>query len=208
MPKKDTHLAKGTSTSTSVSLISEAIMAEATEKSNALHKQADDYKRQQLEAAESEVLSELYATIQGEVSQIQGGSVRDVARKENDMRKNLLLLREEITQRVFDAVKARVQEYSAGEAYGEVLIALAQQLAKDYPFANCVLHIRKADFQFSDELRGIFGTKCNVLIDDEMQLGGIRLMNQAIGIYVDESLDTKLDDMRPWFFSHSGLKVL
>lgn len=64
------------------------MLEEAQEQSASLRKQADDYKAQQFSQAEHEVLVELYGKIQGEIAQIKGSSVREIARQENAMRRS------------------------------------------------------------------------------------------------------------------------
>ena len=52
-----------------------------------------------------------------------------------------------------------------------------------------------------------FGKNCRILADESIRIGGLKVMNQSSGIFMDETLDSRLEDQKPWFYSHSGLVI-
>ncbi|MEA5012763.1 MAG: V-type ATP synthase subunit E [Angelakisella sp.] len=189
-------------------MIESAVLAEAHAKANELLNQAQSYKTAALKKAEDEVLRELYNKIQDEVSDIRGTSTRSISQQEAQARQNLLLRREEITKSVFYQVKAHLVAYTRTPEYSKFMIELANQLAAAYPLDGSVIMISREDYHFAIEFDRIFGQKCRILADENIKIGGIKLMNQTAGIFVDETLDSRLEDQKPWFYSHSGLTVV
>ena len=52
-----------------------------------------------------------------------------------------------------------------------------------------------------------FGRKCDIESTDEITIGGMTGLSKKLGMLADETLDSKLEQQREWFFENSGLKV-
>ncbi len=187
--------------------IQQSVLHEATAKSEALRKQADDFRKMAMDQAENEVLAELYSKIQDEISEIRDSSTQNISRTESGFRQKLLLRREELTQSVFDAVGQKLLAYTKTDDYKAWMLKLAKSLSEIHDYTNNTIMIRRKDYEFSVEIEKLFSKGCRILADDGIRIGGIKLMNQSVGIFVDETLDAKLEDQRPWFYSHSQLAV-
>lgn len=188
-------------------MIEASVLGDAQAKANALLRQAESYKSAALKKAEDDVLRELYNKIQDEVADIHTSATRTISQQEAQARHDLLLKREEITKNVFYQVKLRLIAYTKTPAYTEMITGLARELAQRYPLEGSVIMLRQEDYHFAVELDKIFGQKCRILADENIRIGGIKLMNQTAGIFVDETLDSRLEDQKPYFYSNSGLTV-
>ena len=188
-------------------MIESAILSQAQEKADALRKQAEDYKAQALKQAEEAVLRDLYSKIQEEVADIHTSSTRNISKQETQARQDLLLKREEITKDVFHQVRTRLMDYTKTSDYSRWMMDLAKALAKNYPLENSTVMLRPTDYHFAVEFDKVFGEKCRIMADENIHIGGLKLMNQGAGIFVDETLDSRLEDLKPWFYSHSGLTI-
>lgn len=186
----------------------QASIAQMAEKQVAeLNNQRDQYRKSALNQAENEVLQELYSKIQDEVSGIRGDATRAVAKQEAVARQQLLLRREEITSAVFQKVKTKLIAYTKTDEYKEFMHKLAKEIAKKYPLEGSVVLLKRDDYYMAAEMDKIFSEKCRIMADENIHIGGIKLMNQSIGIFVDETLDGRLEEQKPWFYSHSGLSI-
>ena len=189
-------------------MIEASVLGDAQAKAGELLHQAESYKNAALKKAEDEVLRELYNKIQDEVSDIRGSSTRTISQQEAQARHDLLLRREEITRSVFYQVKSQLIAYTRSAEYTAFMVELARQLAAAYPLEGSVIMLKRDDYHFAIEFDKLFGQKCRILADENIQIGGIKMMNQTAGIFVDETLDSRLEDQKPWFYSHSGLTVM
>ena len=189
------------------SMIEASIMHTVTEKAEALKEKEDTFRATALKNAEEEILREMYSRIQDEVSEIKIKSTRNVAQQETKERHDLLLRREDITTAVFDKVRLSLKAFTKTSEYKQHILTLAKDMAEKYPLEDAVIMVKREDYAMSIELNKIFHEKCRIVADADIRIGGIRLMNQSSGIFVDESLDHRLEEQKPWFYSHSGLKV-
>lgn len=188
-------------------MIEKAILAAANAKAAAFQKEEELFRKKALKVAKEDVLKELYNHTQEEIAELNLKSTRKVAQKESDQRHQLLLRREEITTSIFSQVQKRLKDYTETEQYQKDIIELAKDMASKYPLDNAMVMVRKEDYFMAAELNKIFSEKCRIMADGDIQIGGLRLMNQSVGIFVDESLDGKLEKQKPWFYAHSGLKI-
>lgn len=188
-------------------MIENSVMREATQRRDELEAQCESYRKSALEKAEDQILKEMYGKIQDEIADIRGDATRSVAQQEQKARQDLLLRREDITHAVFQNVKNRLVAYAKTEEYTELLMQLCEDMAKRYPLENSVVLLRRDDYHLAAQMDKIFGGKCRIMADETIQIGGIKLMNQAVGIFVDETLDGRMEDQKPWFYSHSGLTI-
>ncbi|WP_071430464.1 V-type ATP synthase subunit E [Angelakisella massiliensis] len=188
-------------------MIETEIMEDAQAKADKLRAQAEEYRQSALKKAEDEVLHELYSKIQDEISEIRGSTTRSVSQQEAQSRQSLLLKREELTNSVFLHVRKMLLEYTKTPAYQKFMLDLAKEMAKIYPLENSTIMLKADDYSMASQLDEVFGKKCRILADENIHIGGMKLMNQGAGIFVDETLDSRLEDQKPWFYSHSGLSI-
>ena len=188
-------------------MIEKSVMDDASAEAQKLLDQAKAYRENAMKKAEEEVLQELYGRIQDEVSEIRISSTQSVSRKENQERQNLLLRREEITRAVFERVKKRLLDFTRTPAYTDLMEELAKELGARCPMEGTVVMLRREDYHLSARLGEHFGKNCRILADESIRIGGLKVMNQSSGIFMDETLDSRLEDQKPWFYSHSGLTI-
>ena len=108
---------------------------------------------------------------------------------------------------MFLHVRKMLLEYTKTPAYQKFMLDLAKEMAKIYPLENSTIMLKADDYSMASQLDEVFGKKCRILADENIHIGGMKLMNQGAGIFVDETLDSRLEDQKPWFYSHSGLSI-
>ena len=188
-------------------MIQQSVMEQASAEAQKLLDQAKEYKDNAMKKAEDEVLQELYGKIQDEVAEIRTSSTQNVSKKETQERQNLLLRREEITQAVFSQVKRRLLDFTKTPAYTDLMVELSKELGARCPMEGTVVMLRRDDYHLASRLGDYFGKNCRILADESIRIGGLKVMNQSSGIFMDETLDSRLEDQKPWFYSHSGLVI-
>lgn len=190
-----------------VDMIEQSVLEDAQQRSEVIRKQADEYRQKEIDKIENQILGELYGKIQAEVSRIHSATTTDISHHEAQLRQKLLHRREELTEAIFTEVRQKLLESASTDLYREQLLKTAQELAQTFPTAGSSVAVSTRDAQLLPQLQVLFGQDCKVETTDEIRLGGIRLSNAEAGVYVDETLDTKLEEQRPWFYSHSGLTL-
>lgn len=188
-------------------MIQQSVMDQAGAEAKELEDQAREFKETAMKKAEAEVLQELYSRIQDEVNEIRTSATRSVSQKESKARQDLLMRREEITRAVFEQVKRRLLEFTRTPEYQDLMDEIAKELGARCPMEGTVVMLRRDDYHLAAKLGEHFGKNVRILADEAIKIGGIKVMNQSSGIFLDETLDSRLEDQKPWFYSKSGLTI-
>ncbi len=188
-------------------MIQKSVMDQAGAEAQKLLDQAKEYKESAMKKAEADVLQELYSRIQDEVAEIHTSATRSVSQKESKERQDLLLRREEITRSVFEQVKRRLLDFTKTPAYNDLMTEIAKELGVRCPMEGTIVMLRREDYHLAAKLGEHFGKTVGSLGEEEIHIGGIKVMNQSSGVFMDETLDSRLEDQKPWFYSHSGLTI-
>lgn len=188
-------------------MIQRSVMDQAGAEAQKLLDQAKEFKESAMKKAEADVLQELYSRIQDEVAEIHTSATRSVSQKESKERQDLLLRREEITRSVFEQVKRRLLDFTKTPAYNDLMTEIAKELGVRCPMEGTIVMLRREDYHLAAKLGEYFGKNVRILADEAIHIGGIKVMNQSSGVFMDETLDSRLEDQKPWFYSHSGLTI-
>lgn len=165
-------------------------------------------KRERLAEAESQVLSESFQMIQKEMHEMRHRIAREMALREVNARRELLVKRGELTKKVFARAAERLLAFTKTEEYPRFLEAQAKKLAPLFPAPGTVIHLRQEDQAYFPLLEAALGTACSCAADASIQTGGFYAENQALGIFVDVSFDSLLQEQIPWFEENSGIAVI
>lgn len=188
-------------------MIQKSVLDQAEAEAKKLQDEAEEFKSTAMKKAEAEVLQELYSRIQDEITEIRTSATRNVSQKESKERQDLLLRREEITRSVFEQVKRRLLEFTKTPAYNDLMTEIAKELGVRCPMEGTIVMLRREDYHLAAKLGEYFGKNVRILADEAIHIGGIKVMNQSSGVFMDETLDSRLEDQKPWFYSHSGLTI-
>lgn len=186
-------------------MFEQAILKKAEAEKQAILDESEEMKKAQLEEEENRLLEELYHHIQSEVSQIKTQGVKEVARKNMKLKKELYQQREQYIKQVLSLARAELVSFVQTQAYGDYLLRKAALLAKDHKMDGSVIKLRTQDLSYRDQILEVYGP-CEVEADDEsIAIGGIILENRTRGILLDYSLDTALEEQVSWLYNNSGL---
>ena len=167
----------------------------------------EQFKKQELEKAETESLNDAYVLIQKEMSQMRLAISSEVSRKNMERRKTLFEKRQQITIEVFQKAANPLAEFTITADDPVLLEKYAAQIAQVLTQPGTVLSIRKKDAALSSRIQKAFGGNCTIEETNDIKLGGIRGYNASMGLVADETLDSKLEEQREWFTETCGMHV-
>lgn len=185
-----------------------AINHYAEEQRTKIEEEIASFKQKELEETEIEVLTECYRMIQKEMSQMRGGILHEMAVRGMNARRELLEKRQKITDDVFSRATESLKAFTEKDEYADFLKKSCKKFSKVFNLAGTVISLKPGDVKHEEQICSAFGGDCSFHIDSEILIGGIRAYNLDMGIIVDETLDTLLEDQREWFEEHSRMTVV
>ena len=190
-----------------ISSFLQAINKYAEEQRDNIKKELEQFKRQELEKAEHEILSDVYIMIQKEMAEVRSKISKDLSHKEIEGRKELCKQRKERMDNVFSEVQEKLDKFTRTQDYLTFIEKCSQKMSHVLTFPDVMLYVRKEDLIFATQIKDAFKNECKINSSDEIKLGGIYGYSELGGIVVDETLDAKLEEQHKWFAENCGLKV-
>jgi V/A-type H+-transporting ATPase subunit E len=184
-----------------------AVMKDAQKQRDAILKEMDEYRSEQMARAEEEFKNEADTLIQKETAAIKNRQSRSLSLAELESRRNLLKLREKITQKVFGEASQRILEFTKSDKYADYLLRIVSEGSKDMPEGPLEIQVKKDDLVLKDRLRQAASRPATVVQNANIILGGAILYARGRGLIVDETLDLKLEGLKDWFSAESGLGI-
>ena len=185
-----------------------AIDKYAKEQPKEIKSTATAFKRKELQKAEAEVLRDSYILIQKEMAQMRKSIDSAVSKTEIQNKKELLTLRQELMEKVFINAKNKLIEFTKTEAYKDSLKKSIKKIASVLKNENTLLLVKKEDLIFKEEITKVFGKSCELKESKKIKIGGILGLDENLGLLIDETLDSKLENERSWFSENSGMSIV
>lgn len=202
-----------------------AIEKYAEEQRNKIRFESESFKKQELEKAEAEGIREAYTLIQREMAAIRTEISSQLSRDEMASRKKIFEKRNKMTENVFEKVTQRLVEFTKTADYEKLMLESVKKIAQALKADDVIFFIKESDLKFADKIKvaytaerlkdkkladkikSAFSPSCEVKSSKEIKIGGITGRSASLGLIADETLDTKLDGQREWFYQNSGLRV-
>ena len=131
---------------------------------------------------------------------LSGKYVRMISKAELDMKKQVLLCREELTRTLFDNIRKQIAEDRTSEQYADSMCAM---IAKEGDMKGAQICIAPEDMGLSDKLLAAAGEGASVAADDSVKLGGYLVLRREQGTVTDRTYDCALKEQQSLFASRN-----
>jgi len=178
----------------------DAINKEARERREQILLDAKEYSDRELESAEQEVLADAYELIQKETALMRNEVGRDLSRRTIEGRKELIHKREQMTQQIFERAASKLSQFTQTPEYKDFLIKTAIGGAKALS-EQITVYLRECDMVFKNAISDKLD--CTLIAAEDIKIGGLRLSDGKV--FVDQTLDARLEEQHKRFVETSGL---
>ncbi len=184
-----------------------AINKYAQQQSDAILKEAEEFRQQEIERATKEAITDAYTLIQKNITVEKAKIVTEYAKLAQKSRSEIFIRRNEIVEEVFEKATNKLLNFTKTAEYDEYIKKSASEIALLFENKDCVISIKSDDAAKTDMIKAII-SNCTVEYDDSILIGGIKGFCEEMSVIADDTLDTKLSNQRQWFAENSNLKVV
>jgi vacuolar-type H+-ATPase subunit E/Vma4 len=184
-----------------------AINKYAEKQRDKIRSENKNYKKFELEKAKREILKDSYFFIKKEMATMRRAIASEIFKKEIEGRKKLFAKRNSIAENVFVKSERALKDFTKTEKYHSLLKNFVKNIFDLINEGETVLLVREEDFKFVEEISGTFKKSFVIEKTKEIKIGGIKAVNTKMGIILDETLDTKLENQYEWFIANCNMKV-
>lgn len=182
-----------------------AIFDEVDAKAREIISEAETERDEKLEKARREA----DGFVQSKISQIdkdcEAKSVRELSSDSLQAKRNVLLSREGLIDKVFSNVRDKLEEFMKTPEYGKMLSERVKSCAEKYPDDKGVVYVALKDEGLADLLS--LNGKYKVEPSETVEVGGAMVVLEEKGIALDCTFDTALSEQRESFARRAGLNL-
>lgn len=185
-----------------LSAFSSRVLSLAKKRSDETDEKTNEIRKAKTEKKQDEFLEDAYRAIQSGVAKIRRTESEKVLRAENDMKKEILSRREEIINSVFFQAKEELSKFSESEEYRawfDKKLSLALEGTGEGKKTVYVLEKDKKEAEKSGEKV--------VAVNEAGFIGGVRVVNDDLGIIADYSFGEELSEAKEDFLQKSSLSI-
>lgn len=186
----------------------EAVIREAARESNQLRRQLHEKRTAALEQAHIDAREASRAYYDKEAGRIRSEAGREVSRHLMDVKRQVYLRRKAISEEVIDKVRARLADFTASPDYPAHLEQLLRSAMAQLPSPSAVtLRLRDEDMQYAPQLTAAAAPVSVECVPGVFALGGLVLHCPELGLRLDCSFDTRLEELSGHFAEQFGLSL-
>lgn len=185
-----------------------AILREAAAESDQAMAAYEKKRTKELAEAKKKVGCEARAYLHAEITRLRADYGRQVAQRMQETKRTLFQRRNEIAGGVFDEVRQKITAYTASEQYAprlrEILLeALGALRGSD----SVTVYLRSADQNLIPSLREAAAKIHMTFLDGDFQLGGLIVEAPEMGLRVDSSFDSRMEELNGHFAELFGISL-
>lgn len=185
----------------------DAINKYAEQQKAQITQEIEDYKNTKIEQATEQGLQDAYDLIREDISRRKAVIVNDLAKKELALRNELFYERQTLADKVFDEARQKLVAFTETDDYNRFLGRSLAEIKVKCGTARCDIAIAPTD----EDKRGLIADvfpDARITADPHIQIGGIKANCPELGILMDDTLDSRLEEQRGWFIETCSMKVV
>ena len=185
----------------------DAINRYAEQQKAQITQEIEDYKNTKIEQATEQGLQDAYDLIREDIASRKAAIVKDVTKRQLELRNGLFAERQAICDKVFNEAEKELCDFAQSGDYTAFLERSLQQIAERFGSLRCIVSVSPKDEDKGELIRRML-PEAEIKADKRILIGGVKAYCPEQGVMMDDTLDTRLADQRMWFIENSGLKVV
>jgi len=171
--------------------------------------------QKEISSKKQEELAKLSLEVKHQVDLSLGVELKDMKNKYrqdiNDLlSKNAHALyerRKEISEEIFNEIHKKLLSFVKSKKYEEFIESKLETIESKMTNQNLSFYIHSNDEICRKMISNHYDNTAKIIHDDKITIGGFRVVSDKLKIEIDETLDTKLDNNKTWFYTNSKLFI-
>ena len=182
-----------------------AINRAAMQKCNEISQQIEQTTKEEMERAEREADRDGHLRIDAAKAGIEAHAKALVAAHEKEKKSEICQKRLRFETIVFEETAQKLIAFTQSAEYPAFLSKSIGEIA-DRLGESVTVFIKKDDAAALQNIKKLL-PQANILSDETIRIGGVKIRDDDLSCLFDCTLDTRLENEKEWFLLHAGLKV-
>lgn len=163
----------------------------------------EELRQEEISNAEKEAQAKSGAVIEIGMRKIDKGCTDRINSLERKCRAELALKREEIISDVFDRAKEKLIAFTKTDEYIKFIEKCLAEIKACFNGGDFTVYLKDNDISKNI----IEKNNIKTLIDKNIEIGGIIAKSEQSNFVADNTLDSKLEQQKDWFFSNCDMSI-
>ena len=119
----------------------------------------------------------------------------------------LFELRKSISEDIFTAIENKLLSFVKSDDYSKLLVTKLKNIVDVMTNQNLSFYVRSDDQICKEIIRKQFDNSTKIIDDNDIKIGGFYVINTKLMLEIDETLDTKIENNKSWFYSNSKIFI-
>ncbi len=185
----------------------EEIERVSSRKIAALQKEISEKKQEELAKLSLEVKHQVELSLGVELKDLRKKYRQDI----NDiLSKNAKILferRKAISEDIFTEIHKKLVAFVQSNDYETFISHKLETIGSQIPHKDMTFFVRPNDETCRKVIINQFGKTAKIENDPDITIGGFKVVSDALKLEIDETLDSKLENNKTWFFANSKLFI-
>ena len=186
---------------------SKEIKAQAEKDIKKLEKEIADTKARQLKQIEDELHNTIFKALNVRIDELVSEHNASINKLKTENHKSIIQKRTELLDSVILDVKTKCKKYVSSKGYVTKMKKKVADMKNVFKNSDVEFKISENDAQIKDIIKDVFGAKCKITTDEDIQIGGFVALSEKEKIMIDETIDTRINEKQKWFYEHADLAV-
>lgn len=188
-----------------LSRFKQAVYGEAQQEADSLVETAQRSRDKRLEKVRAEAENYLNTQYVNIDKNCKASAVKEISSQNLRSKRNILLSREEIINRVFENVRRQLEDFTKTEKYEQLLAQRISQCEKLYPNEKGKII---TNFRDEESVKKIVKDRgFEVCAGDTVEIGGIMIVMEEKNLVIDYTFDCVFSQLREGFAVKAGLNI-
>jgi vacuolar-type H+-ATPase subunit E/Vma4 len=172
-----------------------------------LEKDIADVKKKQLEKIDSELQNSIIKSMNIRIGDLESEYNAKINKLKIENHKNIMQKRKELLDSVVLEVKKKLLKYVKTKAYSEKMKDKVLRILKDFKKRSVIFRINKDDEALKKVIKDNYKSEYSIEDDEDIEIGGFIVVCNELKILTDETIDTKINEKKRWFYEHANLAI-
>lgn len=186
---------------------SKQIKAEANKEISKLEKDIADTKKRQLANIDNELQTSIFKTMNSQIGDLESEHNAVINKLKIDNHKKVMQKRTELLDSVILEVQNKCIKYVKTKAYAENMKAKVLKTAENFKKRTIVFRINSEDEVLKKIIKDNYTGKFSIETDAYIKIGGFITVCDELKILTDETIDSRINERKQWFYEHANLAV-
>lgn len=137
--------------------------------------------------------------------QLENAYRKEVSKVSYESKKELIFLNSKLMNEIYQETKQKLLDFTFTDKYQSYLLEQINSIQDKSNYSNGKIFIKPNDEKYIDKIKKAMGFDCEIVLDNTIEIGGVRLLGNNGNVIINFTLEEKLSEKYDTFVKSVNL---